>query len=962
MKTKLIYLCILLVLLMRGSDYAWAHDLYFANTTIECLSTETWEYTDGDYNYYQQDLLWKWEGDQNEINLTNLSNDDDFTWTVEVTGDISVPDGHYLKKSIDNKSYIIEGVDNSDGTKIYFTGKSGTIKVTATNPDYGGDTYSCSYTIYYHMDSKKWDFYTKRLAVGRVADTGSSLHKHLNDWTLYTVTNSISGESEESVYFYNSTIGTTDSPASASQLVSETDGLLFYAPAGTFGLYNENESEGICGDRFVALKKGAKFVIPQSTYNSLSNPRIRIKMGRYGGVDASNPRIDLTITNGKDALGKVINSTYGIGGSAWWGDKKDNQQRGEYHFIINDNTADFSIEVTDGQWLKLYSIEVYNSTELVTENSVLGNRYQLLNKGGTVGANGASGTYYLHYRGKGENTKVYTYNEDNTNGKNWDYWPTGTVTCKNENFSNYTGGTEHTYTSIIGEFGSFHIRLECYTITGEYCTDYASRSQSVGYLSAKSYPYTWDFTDVNSYSGGANRLGKAGENTQDYGEGDYIYFDRWDKRAAWENQNNIWGHRLSKDGSGHDVIFCGGSQLWYGKTIIPELAGLGFTPSNSSAVYNNTLQITSNGLKIDQNTRDWWCYRIAVPNVPASGALYVRVHPERSDGFYNAGYSYGDYVKPIGNSSGNEETKFGEGNSFSATDGSGDMIYVVPGNETSATDNITLYFNGVTIKKIAVSTDSKQFNAKGWTTESRDHDIDPSLTAYMTGRNIKTYLVTNIDYPNKTVELTEIGSSATTNYLMEKSEGNDNNACILRNSEDAMLNIVNNSFHLFVPDIHDEQGESLGDGYQLKNYYRDKQSKMKAQLTAGTVPMTYDGYTNFAFTYQYYDVNPTTGTSTESTPTTKNGAQAFYRINSNGANSAANKGYLPVLTNSVGANARLNLVFVEEDSQTTEITGKETGYKDNNCARYYNLKGQLLSGRPIHRGIYIQNGKKIFIK
>ena len=1007
--TLLMFFCIL-------AGNAWGESqLYFENNIIEFANTAT-DPVVADFSgkenlpepttpewtgcYYRQPLLWIADTSNPTVtNLTKMSGveENDYIITVSTTGDMAIAEGHYKSRtavetvgSVTRYDYVL------NNTELYFTGTSGTIKLTATQPDYIGVTYTASYTISYHMSSTKWSFYSKKLKVGRMKDDGnggtteSLLHQHASDWTLNTT-----GGTGEYVYFFNSAIGSYDSGTnvttygSASTYVEETDGLLFYAPGGTFGLYNESDSlDAAASDRFVALKEGAEVVIPASYFSGLSNPRIRIKMGRYGAPTSGDHNglacIDLTITNGKDALGTDITGTgtYTIGGSAWWGAKRDPHQRGEYHFQVQDKTEPFTIKVEHGQWLKLYTIEVYDFTELLTENSVLGTNYQLLTKknGEAVDNSRASGTYYLHYRGKGEHTRVFT---NYTSSDPWTYCPTGTVVCNNSNFSNYNGGETHTYTATEGQFGTFQMRLACYTHYNDYCTDYADRSQAVGYLETKNYPYTWDFTDVATYEGGAGRMGNAEQGTDNYGEGDYIYYGRFNKRYHWhETSSGNYGHRVGVTADGHKITFCGGSQLWYGKTMIPELEGLGFTPSNYSSTYNNTLQILSGteGIKINQGTTTWWCYRVAVPNVPANGVVYVRVHPERTDEYYNVGYSYGDFDKST-----NVEIAFGSTQATTdgtysalATDGSGDMIYAVPGNATSASSNITLYFNGVTIKKIAVSTDKKTFNAKGWTTESRDHDIDPSLTAEMNGRGIKTYAVTDVNYANKHVTMTDISNAG----LMHAATDDSQYACILRNTADNTFEVVNGGFYLFVPDMHDEQGSTTGEGYKLKSYASSMEgSIMKAKVShaypadypnsgdaAEGTPIPYiDGdYTNFAFTYQYYALDGSGNTTGD----VQNGPQGFYRIAKDGGYSLGNQGYLPLLTANVGgdvwAGARgFDLSF--DDDESGEVTAIEDAKTVDSkttakTAVYFSLSGQQLSGKPAKGGIYICNGKKVFIK
>ena len=998
--TLLMFFCIL-------AGNAWGESkLYFEYNVIEFANSAADPkisdyYTDESSNipapttpswtgcYYRQPLLWiPIVSNPDVFNITKMNGveENDYIITVSTTGDMAIAEGHYKSRtevetvgSVTRYDYVL------NNTELYFTGTSGTIKLTATQPDYLGVTYTASYTIAYHMSSTKWNFYSKTLKVGRMKDDGtgetteSLLHQHASDWTLNTT-----GGTGEYVYFFKSAIGSYDSGtnvttySSASTYVEETNGLLFYAPGGTFGLYNESDSlDAAASDRFVALKEGAEVVIPASYFSGLSNPRIRIKMGRYGAPTSGDHNglacIDLTITNGKDALGTNITGTgtYTIGGSAWWGAKRDPHQRGEYHFQIQDKDADFKIKVEYGQWLKLYTIEVYDFTELLTENSVLGSNYQLLYKrnGNTVDNSKASGTYYLHYRGKGEHTRVFT---NYTSSDPWTYCPTGTVVCNNDSFSGYEGAETHTYTATEGQFGTFQMRLACYTHYNNYCTDYADRSQAVGYLETKSYPYTWDFTDVATYEGGAGRMGYAEQGTDNYGEGDYIYYGRFNKRYHWhETSSGNYGHRVGVTADGHKITFCGGSQLWYGKTMIPELEGLGFTPSNYSSTYNNTLQILSGteGIKINQGTTTWWCYRVAVPNVPANGVVYVRVHPERTDEYYNVGYSYGDFDKST-----NVEIAFGSTQATTdgtysalATDGSGDMIYAVPGNATSASSNITLYFNGVTIKKIAVSTDKKTVNKYGWTTESRPHDIDPELTSYMTGQNFKNFLVTGADYSAKRVTMTPIANNTVIPAAGtdDSPENGSPNAYIIQNTAGSTVNIVNGGFHLFVPDMH--ESDEVSSGVRRKPYVDTSSSLLKAQVTATTnetkiqptTEVELITYTNYAFTYKHWKLDDEGNKIGDM----MDGPQAFYRIAKGGASSIGNQAYLPVESSRAEGARGFYMDFGEDEDPGSHGTAVEAVRNiTTDTDIYYSLSGQQMNGKPAKGGIYIHNGKKVVIK
>ena len=183
-----------------------------------------------------------------------------------------------------------------------------------------------------------------------------------------------------------------------------------------------------------------------------------------------------------------------------------------------------------------------------------------------------------------------------------------------------------------------------------------------------------------------------------------------------------------------------------------------------------------------------------------------------------------------------------------------------------------------------------------------------------------------------------------------------NNACILRNMAGGPLEIVNGGFHLFVPDMHgDTQLYSPG-GFT---------SKMKAQLRPGTVRMTEDGKTNYAFTYQYVKVNPNTGEELNPESDVITGVQAFYRIVSTGATSTGNQGYLPVTTSAAAASRFSIMLDGENIGLATQLESLPTvdakEAQGTETERYYNLNGQQLSGKPNRNGLYIMNGKMVYI-
>lgn len=905
--------------------------VFFANTIVEFKTGQEPEIVDG-LMHYQQDVLWTWQDGGDIINL-HEAQETDFMWEAITTGDLQIAEGRYQRK-VDDTHFILNGSD------IYFTGTSGTITVTATNPDFYGVPYTCTYTILYHMgiNSTKWDFNSKHYSFKGNWGGEQTYMNATNAPVFHKVNDGLSGD--------------------MGSVIDEGAGLIVSASDGNFG---GNDPEGDTPDenRYVILGQGGTITIPASIFSSYTNkPRVRIKMDRWGGNECY-----LTITNGEDALGTQIKGTgaYQIGGSSWWGEKKDYNYRGEYHFIVHNRNNPFTIKVENNQnqCLKILSIEVYDSDEIMTENSMLGDNYQL---GNVEGGEAKTGTYYLHYRGRDEHTTINPSSISTT----------GTVTCNMNNLT--TGGNhnliQHTYTSNVGEFGTFRFRIDCWTQDRtnsgtRYCTDYAWRTNSVGYMQKRSYPYTWDFTDVKPYaSDGMTKEAQYTASASDVKSNSVEYNPV--ARCLWKKNGDNYELQLAAD-AGHNVHYCGDTQLWYGDQIIPELQYLAFTPVNYDAVYDGALTITSEGLKFDQNIRDWWLWRIMIPSVPTNGVIYVRAKEIRDDSFCNVGYYYGNATnktnKDLFNANADGTTNVAR--KFATSDG--DVIYVVPAPASET--NVTLFFTGVIVKKISVSTDFKTVNKLGWATESRERVIDQELTSYFTNHEFKTYIVTGADNTNKTVTLQEVN---TQDKVMKKTsvEGGQE-AYVIRNmtldktdsSEPGRVKVLAGGFHLFVPDMHDyvEENENNETNGNVKDLQDMSSSLLKAQLGQGTVSQKGEG----SNVYNYVLTTETASVDANGNENPRNSLDyvGFFRVQKNGVTSNGHQGYLPI-TVSGSTNAKYSIVF-DNDWTVETPTGIVTPASNesiNGKTIYYNLNGQRLNGQPSKGGIYIVNGKKVILK
>ena len=116
-------------------------------------------------------------------------------------------------------------------------------------------------------------------------------------------------------------------------------------------------------------------------------------------------------------------------------------------------------------------------------------------------------------------------------------------------------------------------------------------------------------------------------------------------------------------------------------------------------------------------------------------------------------------------------------------------------------------------------------------------------------------------------------------------------------------------------------------------YYTDM---MKCVLVAKNIPATEDGYSNFVLA-------------------SKNGGVFFKRANN--TQSPANRAYVQVPTSTVGAREFLGIEI--DDDSITGLDSVITSDIKEGEGDYYNLSGQKV--QTPQRGIYIKNGKKIFI-
>lgn len=894
-------------------------------------------------NVFKNDQKITINGDENAPMIKFLGNVTGATISLRQSGnDIKLDFDNITYKSVNNINKggaIVVNLDCPAGRATYVL----TVAYKAAKAEWGKDTEGNDLRVATNetgnVEVKKWDFFSKSLAVGTYGtDDGARYDKDKDEWlaksllfrevhkadglTADWVNTYVDVENKEEPIFKS----VYDMEGDNADMLEETNGLIFLADANELGIYNENpeSSKELFQDRYIGFIGGGEMWIP----NLEAGDRIVMKMGRYGKDSQGADKAHLTITGAKDAIGTDITGDYVIGGSGvatgndlnGGADITDKSQPwGEYHFISTG--GHFKLEVTDATLLKLYSIVIYKHDDtILTENQLLGDEEhrQILNTAEFTRADNVQ--LRMRYRGLNEATN---YSADPVA-------MTGNLQASDVNITDMTSDQSLWYVYSVAlpssaanaKFGVFKARQGVQTIGEDYVTDYADCMIPVGYRETKEYPYTWDFTDLKKYvSAGIDNNGVEKEVADT--DADLRIWNNWNLRVKPEE----W------DGN----IFVSGGQLYGGKTMFDETRGLGITHDNTNvALMTGDGTDLSGGLSIGNGA-----YGFIVPQVGKNEAIYVRAHKVGST--QKASYEQSDGTTTYAYGSNEQDFTY----SATATDGDEVFAVVMPSSLTKKVD-VKLSFQGYEVKKIAVSTDQKAVNVKGYASESRARAIDHALTSYFTGEDIKAYVVSSADYENRTLTLTNVGSAE--NHVLDANQG-----CVIY-AGTPELDVLDGGFHFFVPDMHD--GDKVFSGDNL----------MKENIAGNNIDPSEGDFTNYILTYKYYQLDKN-GNKTGSQQT---GDEMFYRVANGGATAKKNSAYLQLLTSKVKpseknptGSAKFTFIFSDfsDDNTPTAIESlSESDMQPAKNAIWYNMNGQKLNGKPQQGGLYIVNGKKVLVK
>ena len=898
---------------------------------------------------------------------------------------------------------------------------------------------------------------TGMLSIGRYRDTESTFRIEVEnrEWILdHRLTGSSGGTHDP--YYKN----VYDMVGDNADMIWETEGLRFDTETNLSCIYNEKDAARYYKkendqkvyvaptqpmdftyldedpDRYVGLLPDpngkSSFTIPCL----MDGDRVLIFM-KSGEATGTNG-IFLNVHGALDAEGTAINENdlYKAGGTNWIHDRYE----GCYHFIKNGD-GDMKFDMVGGSMCKLLYIRIYQGKRIDT-NDIVSTKYiptgeydangkqkyttdagHLLFINDKNATEGDYSTLSEHYSGKGQNAEfqVLTYS-GNLN----------TASFTGDNFK-ISGAYNNLldFKSKVGEMGIFRLRVKdlTYTYTNDdnqdknYVADLCDRNFTVGYRDKVDYPYTWDFTDVKTYSGGKikNEADNYTETTDDY-ENTGRDISLFDKYGNMKVNSGV-------DPSAENQIFSAdkagfGNQLWADGGVIAEMRGLWFYTDDNDPRYNDCLQITDGGLRLantptpnspddpDNKTqrKGWWNYKMVVPSVPANAAVYLRMKRDETvpadakshSNIDNADVYFLASRFNFGVASAAEKTnlpitadrKNQADYSCFKVPGTTDEWIVAIKNTTGKEDHLTFTLNGWILEKVAVSKDPKAIGKTGYATESRARRIDHSLTSYLTGNDIKGYTAsygtttgstgsTTPDYSR--VVLTEFTNTSKVN-LAASTNGQEHGGCILYHaggtSTDRSVSILDGGFHLFVPDMHDGKD---ADGNDITTNDVDVSNNI---LIAFNPTKDACALTNLATDYIGPDATDGQKTLVLSAKKYKygtNGADvqegydvSFVRVDPKGNNNQGASlkdcsayikmpaGQMKVLSDNNNAKAMIVFsddLFGQNDGIATGIENAEVQENDiEGNAEWYNLNGQKLNGKPSSGGLYIMNGKKVLVK
>lgn len=526
-----------------------------------------------------------------------------------------------------------------------------------------------------------------------------------------------------------------------------------------------------------------------------------------------------------------------------------------------------------------------------------------------------------------------------------------------------------------------------------YTLDMQEAYFPVGEYHGQTYPYTWDFTNYNM------------ESPKVYGDGKdertYTYMSNSahsDSYGAWKNTNSssikkIWtvanfdnsGSKYpgvdatipaltsSNDKKYKKFLFADGSQFTVNGNVNYDSK-----PGAKELRETDGLRVTLGNMDLNHNyrTTDIHYYMngtgiiladggsITVPEVDQNMYIFVRsaqkpTKVEGAEDLNNTGKIESTNVT-YSTFDNNVEVAFNQGDIPANV-----WIYKQSAN-TEKTD-VVITPNGP-IEGIGVTNYMKpmvQFKNMAratYTTDARAERIDYHNTGFFTNHDLKAYVANqnarmdsndanSKDSENGTITLTEIKVIPKQGQPLDGSRGLMLEDVVAAPKAGA-VNTARPLLPLFVPACN-LQDESLVD------------NKFVGCITETPIPASTSTTRTYTLTNQYYDWDWANKTNVAN-PEHHVASDAAFYINRSNITSRKNSAYLSVSVPQQAGVKQIYMIFGEDDMEdATAIDGLEIATSEDVISQpvdVYTLTGVKLNGMPTQKGVYVINGKKVFVK
>ena len=535
------------------------------------------------------------------------------------------------------------------------------------------------------------------------------------------------------------------------------------------------------------------------------------------------------------------------------------------------------------------------------------------------------------------------------------------------------GGANYRKATIrASRWGKFKVRMLTYTAEEElgnekYVTSYTPVATiNVGVLPDKIYPYTWDFTNM-----GGGTLSDDAQNattlvTVDAHNSTHVGTTA-ETGINWESTDGVtysYKHveKTPAEGSsfytaGAMLVAEGDGSATHTGGILQETDGLGFdvsalsidvNPATDQSTYKTTHQDAAESPHLTLTGT------VTLPDLTTDHLIYIKASKEPS----------------------------GQSNAEPVTSGKDAAAGVYEYSPTADGDCTFTFGESTEVYQIGVTNIHKSLTkigtAEGWATESRERDIDYTLTGYFTTNAPKAYVVENAEYEAKADEPTE-------NALAKVKMGSEQERSAVPHGTDSPKGLVlrqtsgvtdDYTVPLFVPAITTVLDENA----------TFDQNLMAPAVEGKTFASETEGdNTVFILAKRYMTWKKDGNGLSHSDDFFTNGDKAvFYRLHlydeAVGEETAAdlntigaNRAYLLLPTDQVpdalwndnGGIAPRRFIGIEGVSDMEELEELEQlerqPRQDN---RIYNLNGQVMhmDEQALPPGVYIRNGKKFVVK